>query len=96
MFFRLIHNLHVTPFVFWRFQSFRYFRQKIKEVDINDFNQHNNPINIINTAKNALKMKNSDTFYRIRIVLLTWVESTILIQSENTFAQLRTLISTLF
>ena len=31
-----------------------------------------NHINIINIAKNALKMKNSDTFYRIRIVLLTW------------------------
>ena len=42
------------------------------------------------------KCKNSDTFYRIRIVLLTWVESTILIQSENTFAQLRTLHANFF
>ena len=55
-----------------------------------------NHINIINIAKNALKMKNSDTFYRIRIVLLTWVESTILIQSENSFTQLRTLHSNSF
>ena len=46
-------------------------KNKKKPMLTASINTHNS-INIINNAKNALKMKNSDTFYRIRIVLLTW------------------------
>ena len=46
--------------------------------------------------KYRLHQRKNDIDVCINIVFHRWVESTILIQSENTFAQLRTLIPTLF